>query len=91
MPASDSDDDISFADALGLAPAPVETGNRSVFKQRTEWIVVAPVESDGKVMIEELQDRMLKKYYVPDLEPLKYVSRLHPFRSLLTSNADPVF
>jgi hypothetical protein len=70
----DSDDDISFADALGVLPQVVtRTGNDTVLKQKVEWITVKGVEDDGNVMIEALQDRILKKYYVAGLEPLKYV------------------
>jgi hypothetical protein len=68
---SASDEDISFADALGIVPPPVDKGN-NVFKVKSEWIPIFGVESDGKVMIEGLQDRMLNKYYVDDMEPLRY-------------------
>jgi hypothetical protein len=67
---SESDEDISFADALGVVPPAVDKGN-NVFKVKSEWIPIFGVEPDGKVMIEGLQDRFLKKYYVDDLEPLR--------------------
>jgi hypothetical protein len=64
-----SDDDISFADAIGVVPDAPVAGN-NIFKQKIEWIAVRGVEADGNVMIDALQDRFLKKYYT-DLEPLR--------------------